>query len=223
MTTPMIIAIDGPAASGKSTVSKAVAAHEGLLYVDSGSVYRGVTWALIKAGCDVSDPDAVRLGLAAVEFRFFESEGAVSFCVNGQQPGASLRTEAINRGVSPVAAVPEVRTMVVDALRHMRELGGLVMEGRDIGTHVFPDATYKFYLDASPEERARRRHGETVSGGSLQDVQASIARRDTIDSTRKTHPLRVADDARIIDTTGLDVSGVVSVILGCLDPDGRTP
>jgi cytidylate kinase len=208
-----VIAIDGPSASGKSTVARGVAAALERLYVDSGALYRAVAWKVLLQDIDPTDQVAVENKATSISMRFFVDAGAVAFEMDGEQPGAALRREAVNRSVSPVAANPVVRERVTDWLRSMRSLGDLVMEGRDIGSVVFPEALHKFYLDASPEERARRRHAEMNEGLSVDDIGASLKRRDQIDSRRMTAPLTIAQDATVIDSTGLCIDEVVEKIL----------
>jgi CMP/dCMP kinase len=212
---PRVIAIDGPSASGKSTVARRVAAALGLLYVDSGALYRGVTWLALREGVPPEDPAALETLLEQADVEFRVEDGAVCFRLNGTDPGLALRGADVNANVSEVAAAPAVRRRVVDWLRAMRAVGGLVMEGRDIGTRVFPDTPLKFYLDASPEERARRRHAEDAGRGSaasLDTVQASLQHRDRIDTSRRADPLKVAPDARVIDSTGMTIDAVVAAV-----------
>lgn len=211
-----VIAIDGPSASGKSTVARRVAAALGMLYVDSGAVYRGVTYHVLQEGADTSSEEQTVAALRRMPIEFSVDSGAVVFAVNGVRLVSELRGQDVTQHVSPVAAVPEVRRQVTDWLRDMRGFGGLVMEGRDIGTAVFPDAGFKFYLDASAEERARRRHAEGPGAGgeaSVEDVSESLKRRDRIDSTRATAPLKVADGSVIVDTTGMSIDEVVGAIV----------
>lgn len=211
-----VIAIDGPSASGKSTVARRVAARLGRLYVDSGALYRGITWRTLEEG---RDPGVLAETLAVLEklpIAFFVAEGAVRFKIGGYEPVAEIRGERVNERVSEVAAVPEVRARATKWLREMADQGPLVMEGRDIGTVVFPDARFKFYLDASPEERARRRQGELV-GTDVGRVMASLKTRDQRDSGRRTAPLRVAVDAQTVDTTGLSIDDVVERIVTMID------
>jgi cytidylate kinase len=210
-----VVAIDGPAASGKSTVARRVAAALDALYVDSGAVYRGITWAALERGVDVHDGAAVTQMLAGLDVRFFARDGAVVFSIDDREPGDAMRTQEVNNAVSPVAVIPGVRIQVVLWLREMARLGALVMEGRDIGTAVFPDTPHKFYLDASPEERARRRHREMVAqtGIAKAEVDASLRRRDKIDSSRKMDPLQVAPGATRIDSTAMGIEDVVSTIV----------
>lgn len=215
-----VIAIDGPAASGKSTVAQRVARALGYLYVDSGSLYRAVTWKVLEDGVAGDNAAEVNRTLEGCRFDFFAGDCRVGFRLNGRELTHELRTDAINRQVSPVAAQPEVRRRVVAWLRDLIRFGPLVMEGRDIGTAVFPASPHKFYLDASPEERARRRHREMAAegegAGAVESVGQSLERRDRIDSTRKKDPLRMAPDAVVIDSTGLSVDEVVERILEVL-------
>jgi cytidylate kinase len=211
-----VIAIDGPSASGKSTVARKVAGALGRLYVDSGALYRAVAWKALKDGIDPQNGDAVAQLVARINPEFFERDQAVCFRLDGVVLDQELREEVINRSVSPVAAEPTVRKTVTQWLRDMLSVGNLVMEGRDIGTAVFPDAAYKFYLDASPDERARRRHAEMADAEaemSVGDVHESLSRRDSIDSRRMTAPLKVADDAVIVDSTQMDITQVVASIV----------
>lgn len=210
-----VIAIDGPAASGKSTVAKLVAKATGGLYVDSGALYRAITWQALQEGVDTTDFTANAKLAQSIEPEFYISENAVCFKISGKELTAELRTPEINHHVSFIAATPEARDVVVAWLRKMPELGNLVMEGRDIGTAVFPNAKNKFYLDASPEERARRRHAEQANTDTKQtvtEVNSSLKRRDKIDSSRKKDPLKIADDATIIDSTGKSIEDVVNFI-----------
>ena len=211
----VVVAIDGPSASGKSTVARKVAGELGWLYVDSGALYRAVTWKALKEGLDTKASESVAELVKTLVPEFYVKEGVVCFLLDGIALDRELRTEEINRNVSPVAAEATVRAHVTQWLRDMVELGNLVMEGRDIGTTVFPDSKFKFYLDASPEERARRRHAETedTENMSVKDVHESLSRRDKIDSRRMTAPLYVADDANVIDSTSMDISEVADRVI----------
>jgi len=211
-----VIAIDGPSASGKSTVARKVAAGLGYQYVDSGALYRGIAWKASSMGADVSVADDVVVAMERMTVAFFVEAGAVRYRIDGYEPRAEIRTEKVSEQVSLVAAIPEVRVRVTQWLREMTGFGNLVMEGRDIGTVVFPDAAAKFYLDASPEERARRRHAELKPAGETADVgrvMNSLKNRDQRDSGRKTAPLKLAEDAQVVDTTGLSIDLVVEEIL----------
>ena len=220
-----VIAIDGPSASGKSTVARKVAAGLGYQYVDSGALYRGIAWKAVEWGCDTTKPEDVIAAMGRMNVDFFVEAGAVRYRIDGFEPRSEIRTERVSEQVSWVAAVPEVRAQVTQWLMKMVELGDLVMEGRDIGTVVFPRADAKFYLDASPEERARRRHEELKPAGETADVSRvmnSLKTRDQRDSGRKTAPLKLADDAQVIDTTGLNIDQVVAVILQRLGHGSET-
>ncbi len=219
-----VIAIDGPAASGKSTVARRVAEATGALYVDSGALYRAVAWKVLEAGVDPQDAGQVAVIVPAIRMRFFVDGPAVGFAIDDQTPGMALRTERVNQAVSPVAANPVVREHVTGWLRDMTALGGLVMEGRDIGTVVFPKAAHKFYLDASPAVRAQRRHAEMAEAEALtvDAVGASLSRRDQIDSRRATAPLATAADAVIVDSSGMGVDEVVAFVLDTVRKGGGT-
>jgi len=216
-----VIAIDGPSASGKSTVAKRVAAGLGYLYVDSGALYRGVTWKAIKAGVSTVDADKVAVMLKNLDISFFVGDGAVRFKIDGIELKNEIRAIEVNENVSKIAAMPVVRSQVVSWLRDMQRFGNLVMEGRDIGTAVFPDSEYKFYLDASEEERAKRRFQEIYEGVkkiTFTEVNESLKRRDAIDKGRKMDPLRIASGAVIVDTTSMNIEQVARFILERLSP-----
>lgn len=213
-----VICIDGPAGAGKSTVARAVARQRSALYVDSGALYRIATWIALRRGIDTSDADAVARLAPALDVEFVVREGAVIYRVEGQEPGDAIRTPEVNRHVSPVSAVPAIRQRVTQWLRNLRTLGPLIVEGRDIGSVVFPDSPHRFYLDADPEERARRRQVEDLRKGfaesaSVEAVKASLLNRDRIDSSRKAAPLTVAPGSQVIDTTRLGIEDVVAAIL----------
>ena len=210
-----VICIDGPAGSGKSTTAHAVSDRLGVLFVDSGALYRIMTWQALLAGVDTSDPAAVADFCKGVRVDFVVRGNRVAYEVGGEEPGDRIRTPEINAHVSPVSAVPEVRAIVTAWLRDMPRLGDIVVEGRDIGSVVYPDSPYRFYLDCDPDERARRRQREDAAKGFAQteaQVKASLLARDKIDSSRKTAPLKVPEGAIRIDTTHLSVDGVVDVI-----------
>lgn len=210
------IAIDGPSASGKSTVSKGVAAALGFIYVDSGALYRGVTWQAIRKGVDTKDAEAVLESMHNAEWDFFVQEGAVVFSIDGDVPVQELREKDVREAVADVASIPDVRMFVVESLRSLENFGSLVMEGRDIGTVVFPDSPYKFYLDADPEERAMRRYRELVAAGEdekAHEVMDSLKKRDQIDTTRKADPLTVAPGAQKINSTSMTLEEVVQAVI----------
>ncbi|MDF3128361.1 (d)CMP kinase [Kiritimatiellaeota bacterium B1221] len=211
-----VIAIDGPSASGKSTVAKSVAKKMGSLYVDSGAMYRGMTWKVLQAGANPEDETAVKEILNQAQWDFHVNHSAIGFSIDGEDPGEAIRGEAVRENVSYVARIPEVRRFIVDQIRSMRAMGPLVVEGRDIGSVIFPESPNKFYLDADPVERARRRNAEleiTEGNTSVEAVQESLAKRDHLDSTRKTAPLQVAEGAQVVDTTHLTLDEVVEQIV----------
>lgn len=226
--TERVIAIDGPAASGKSTVAARVARHFGLPYVNTGNLFRAVTWAARQrhphAGlAELTEADWQELlSYLKLEYRPL-ADGAFELSVNGAHPGELLRTPEVAQEVSTVAALPLVRDFVLASERRLAQHGWIVMEGRDIGTAVFPNAGYKFFITASPLERARRRlaqAGEVPAGATLESVAAEIARRDHLDSTRAVAPLLAAPDAIKVDTTGVPVDEVVNVILKQVEEHG---
>jgi cytidylate kinase len=207
-----VIAIDGPSGAGKGTVARAVAAALGYRHVDSGAMYRAVGWKARRDGVPLDDEDAVaRLAEASVIH-----VGADRVTIDGDDVTRAIRTPDIDRAAASVARLPKVRAVLVARQRELGENGGIVMEGRDIGTVVFPRADVKVYLDASPEERARRRAADPAhSGGpaAVADVATLMTERDRLDSTRTTSPLYVADDAVRIDTTGRSIERVVAEVL----------
>lgn len=211
-----VIAIDGPSGAGKSTIAKGIGKRMGFLHVDSGSLYRIMTLAAIKAGIDCNDEEAVAAGCDKVDVRFIVKDGAVAALVEGKEPGDAIRTAEINAHVSPVSKVPEVRERINIWLRGMRELGDIVVEGRDIGSVVFPDTPARFFLNASAEARAIRRHLEEVAKGiatqTVEEVKASLLNRDKIDSSRKTAPLKIPEGAIVIDSTNLSIEEVLDIV-----------
>lgn len=212
----LVIAIDGPSASGKSTVARESARALGFNYVDSGSLYRGVTWKCLRDRVPVDSAAAVLELMSRIKLEFFVEEHAVKFSIDGEDPGAQIRSVPVQERVSDVAAIPEVRQILVKLLRETTRFGNLVMEGRDIGTVVFPDTPFKFYLDADPEERARRRHQEMLQSASdttVDNVLDSLRRRDKKDTTRKAAPLQIALGARVIDSTTMEVGEVVKLVV----------
>lgn len=210
--TAKVIAIDGPAGSGKSTVARALAERLGLGYLDTGAMYRAVTVAALGKGVDVSDPDRVAPLASAIDLRL---EGTTVWA-DGADVTEAIRTPETSRAVSQVAKIPEVRRELVARQRAwVADHGGGVVEGRDIATVVFPDAMLKLYLTARPEVRAARRAGE-LGQTDTAAVAAEIAQRDATDSARDASPLAVADDALVVDTSDRDVTAIVEAILELL-------
>lgn len=206
--TPRIVAIDGPAGAGKSTVSRAVAGRLGLTYLDTGAMYRAVTCAVLRAGIDPTDSAAVA-AVAADAVIVIRADRVV---LDGVDVTAEIRSPQVTAAVSAVAAIPAVRAELVRRQRAWAlAMGGGVMEGRDIGTVVFPDAPLKVFLTASPLERARRRAAEV--GGDVDEIAAAIERRDHLDSSRAASPLRAADGSRLVDTDGRTIDEVVEAIV----------
>ncbi len=220
-----IITVDGPSASGKSTVARGVAAALGYRHVDSGGLYRAVTWQLVNAGVDTKDRRAVAAFLARLTVSVEPVPGGVTFRIGGRLPGGEIRTAAVAGAVSVVAAIPEVRDWVNRVLRRTPELGGVVMDGRDIGSVVFPEARHKYYLDASPEIRAKRRYAEQEGDGAgkgLPDVLRAIQRRDALDRGRREAPLSIPAGAHVIDTGSLSPAEVIRVVLDGMHTDKET-
>ena len=222
----LTVAIDGPSASGKSTVSRQVAKRLGFVYIDSGSLYRGVTWKALRSGVSVKDGPAVTEMVLKAAWDFFLEERSVSFTIDGDYPGQDLRSEPVRENVADIAAIADVRSFIVTRLREMTHFGSLVVEGRDIGSVVFPESPYKFYIDADPEERARRRCEEliqTEGQGDVGDVLNSLQRRDKKDSSRKTAPLQIALGAIVINTTRMSIEEVVDEVVRIMTAAGAQP
>ena len=212
-----VIAIDGPSGAGKSSVSRLVGEKLGFLHVDSGALYRIMTWQALVRKVDTDNPEAVAAFAPTVEIECRPENGAIAYYVNGEAPGDRIRRPEINAHASQVATVKAVRDRVTALLRDMTRYGDLVVEGRDITTSVFPDTPARFYLTASAEARARRRQKEEVEKGianqSAEDVKKSLLARDAIDSTRKYAPLKKADGAYEIDSSDLTLDQVVALVL----------
>ncbi len=196
------VAIDGPAASGKSTVAKRLASSLGLVMVNSGAMYRAVTWELLRGGLDPGDSAAVVQALAEMDIICGIQDGLSTIAVNGRQLGAELRAPEVNNNVSKVASVPEVRECLVAMQRDYLQDTDVVMEGRDIGSVVFPDTPFKIYIDASEEVRAARRSKDGEAD--------AVAARDAQDSQRKVSPLKISEGAIVIDSSDLTIEGTVA-------------
>jgi cytidylate kinase len=202
-----VIAIDGPAASGKSSVARRVAKELGWLYVNTGNMYRAVTWAVLNAGFELKETEAIAAYADSVKLEFVTDEQKhIHMLTNGRAlTDAELNTQAVNAAVSIIAQVPEVRTRLVNEQRALASQGPLVMEGRDIGSIVFPDSPHKFYIDASEAVRAARRKD--------QGLNDAVGLRDKLDSTRKTAPLIVPEGALRIDSSDMTLEQVVAAVL----------
>jgi len=211
----LVIAIDGPSGAGKGTVARAVAASLGYRHVDSGAMYRAVGWKATRDGVALEDES----GLADLAMHAHIEVGN-TVIIDGHDVTREIRTPAIDRAAAAVARLPRVREILVARQRAMGNGGGIVMEGRDIGTVVFPDADLKIYMDASEEERARRRANDPAhSGGpkAVAEVATLLVERDRSDKTRAASPLYAASDARIVDTTGRTIEEVVQEVLALVE------
>lgn len=206
------VAIDGPAASGKSTVARRLAERLGLIMINTGAMYRAIAWATLQQGVDPADAVAVLEMLDRLVVSCGVKDGTSTILINGVDPGDALRADDVNSRVSAVAAIPEVRHLLVEKQREYLQLGSLVMEGRDIGSVVFPNTPYKIYIDASEEVRLARRSAE-----GLKDV---VSKRDQEDSKRKTSPLIVAEGATVIDSSEMDIDQVVEAAMETLRAQG---
>ena len=208
----LTIAIDGPSGAGKGTVARSVALGLGYRHLDSGAMYRAVGWKALQDGIPLDDEPA----LAALAERSRIEITSDRVAIDDAEVTREIRTPAIDRAAASVARLPTVRAVLVRRQRALGDGGGIVMEGRDIGTVVFPDADVKIYLDASPEERARRRARDPAHAGqpsAVADVAKMMTERDRSDSTRTASPLYAAEDAEVIDTTGKSVADVVDEVM----------
>jgi cytidylate kinase len=220
----VVVAVDGPAASGKSTVSRALARMLGYNYVDTGAMYRAITWKALEEGIDVDDPIAVIAMIHRINITFEIVDHQARMMIDGSYPGDAVRKPHVTEKVSTIAAMPEVRHVLVQHQRSLTKLGSLVMEGRDIGTVVFPNTPYKFYLEASPEVRARRRKRDLEAmkiDASQEGVKESLQRRDKKDSGRSTSPLQIALGATVIENSNLSVEENAKVLLDHIRQQGQ--
>lgn len=207
-----VIAIDGPAASGKSSVARGLSEHLGFFYINTGAMYRAATWHVLRSGIDPQSSAAVGsvIASAPLETSFENLHSVIE--IGGTRPYEELHDESVNRAVSAVSSVPAVRERLVREFRSLASKGNCVVEGRDIGSVVFPETPYKFYLDANPEVRQSRRNA--------QGQRDEVAARDRVDSSRHTAPLTIAGDATVIDTSDLDLDEVIEAVLHCLAAKG---
>ncbi|WP_419993765.1 (d)CMP kinase [Streptomyces boninensis] len=213
----MIVGIDGPSGTGKSSTSKAVAAKLGLRYLDTGAQYRAITWWMLHNGIDLKDPAAIAAAVGRAEIVSGTDPSAPTITVDGTDVAGPIRTQEVTSAVSAVSAVPEVRARITALQRSIAKdaAGGIVVEGRDIGTTVLPDADLKVFLTASEGARAARRSGELKGkdAAGLKATQEALAKRDAADSTRKASPLAKADDAVEVDTTELTLEQVIECVV----------
>jgi cytidylate kinase len=210
--TGLVVAMDGPSGSGKSSASRGVARALGLRYLDTGAMYRAITWWMLQRSVDLADPQAIAARALDPVLTMGTDPDAPAAAVDGVDAAGPIRTLEVTAAVSAVSAVPEVRRRLVAEQREIIGAGGIVVEGRDIGTVVAPDAPVKIYLTASAEARALRRTAELV-GTTVDAQKVAMARRDTLDSTRKIDPLAMAADAVELDTTTLNLEEVIAEVL----------
>jgi CMP/dCMP kinase len=217
----LVIAVDGPSGSGKSSAARGVADRLGLRYLDTGAMYRAMTWWMLRSGIDVDDPRAVAQACGGPVIVAGTDPHAPTINVDGMDVAVPIRGREVTNAVSAVSAVPQVRARLVGLQRTAIGSGGIVVEGRDIGTTVAPDAPVKVFLTASASARATRRSAELAGPTSLDVTQTEMARRDHLDSTRATTPLAVARDAVMMDTTELDLAQVIDAIVALANGDPR--
>ncbi len=206
------IAIDGPAASGKSTMAREIARRLGLVMVNSGAMYRAITWKVLQEKIDSADTAAVVALMDRIDIHCGETGMTSTITIDGVDPGTELRSEAVNSNVSAISAIPEVRDRLVALQRSYLDHTSVIMEGRDIGSVVFPDSPFKIYIDADEEVRSARRSGD----GEVD----SVAKRDAADSERTHAPLMVAEGATVLDTSSLSIAGAVDAALEILKQQG---
>lgn len=211
----MNIAIDGPAGAGKSTIAKLLAAKLGILYLDTGAMYRAVGLKALNTGVDISDEAAVEKMLADTKIDVTQENGVQHVYLDGNDVSSAIRENAVSKAASDISAVPCVRYKMVELQREIASRCDTVLDGRDIGTFVLPNAEYKIFLTASAEERAKRRYAELKAKGSkltLEQIKDDIVKRDYNDSHRTLAPLKKADDATEVDTTAMSIDDVVGRI-----------
>lgn len=207
-----VIAIDGPAASGKSSVARSLAKRLEFAHVNSGAMYRAMAWLVHQRGVEPTNAPDIMREIEASRFEFGLRNRESFILIDGFNPETHLKDQDVNRTVSAVSSIPAVRTFLLKYLRSFTALDDVVMEGRDIGSTVFPETPYKFYIDASPDIRAQRR--------AAQGLDDDLVYRDKIDSSRRTSPLTIAEDAHVIDSSHLTIDGVVGEIIGRLKIKG---
>lgn len=214
------IAIDGPAGAGKSTIAKAAAKALGFIYVDTGALYRAVAYFMLSHRIDVNKEDKVALYLCDVVPELKYIDGVQHVFLNGEDVSDKIRTSEVSMGASAVSAIPRVRDFLFDLQKKIAAENNVVMDGRDIGTVVLPNADVKIYLTASAEERARRRHKELTEKGenvSFEEVLADVNKRDYNDTHREVAPLKQAEDAILCDTTNVDLQGAIDMLINIIN------
>lgn len=217
----LVVAIDGPSGSGKSTVARGVAETLGMRYLDTGAMYRAVTWLALQRGIALDAPSQLAELATDAHLEVSPEPSSPAISIEGTDVTSAVRGPEVTAAVSAVSAVPGVRSAMVERQRHIIGEGGIVVEGRDIGTTVAPDAAVKIFLVADPAARAARRAqqdaGGTVVSAAVESTQADLARRDTADSTRAASPLTQAPDAVVVDSTSLDAAGVIGQVVALVD------
>jgi cytidylate kinase len=213
----VVVAMDGPSGSGKSSTSRGVATRLGLRYLDTGAMYRAITWWMLQQDVEVDDPAAVAARAGDPVLVSGTDPEAPTITVDGVDVAGPIRSPEVTAAVSAVSAVPEVRARLLREQREIIAEGGIVVEGRDIGTVVVPDAPVKVYLTADPEARAARRTAEMATGGDVTSTRESLLRRDRLDSGRKTAPLSMADGAHHIDTTPFTLEEVIEQVVALVE------
>jgi cytidylate kinase len=220
----MIVTIDGPAGAGKSTIARAVAAKLGYVYLDTGALYRAIAWKALVTGTDMTDPAAMTRLCQQTRLEILHTpDGGMAVSVDGKPLGDEIRTPEVTRAAAQVAALPEVRKWLLprqQAFGRRPDVAGVVAEGRDLGTKIFPEAPAKFFFRADAAERARRRHAELLAAGKVLDLaetRSALDARDDRDQSREIAPLTAAEDAVVIDTTRLSVDEVVSHLLKVIE------
>ncbi|WP_434352507.1 (d)CMP kinase [Trichococcus flocculiformis] len=221
MVKKMNIAIDGPASAGKSTIAKKVAEKLGYIYLDTGAMYRTLTYAALSNEVDLQDEEALHTLLKGIRITFLTAENEMQrVFLNDEDVTDSIRSEEVTQNVSLVSSFAKVREEMVARQKSIARSGGVVMDGRDIGTVVLPDAEVKIFMTATAEERALRRYKENIAKGmttSLEELTEDMKRRDHLDSTRSVSPLKKAEDAIVLDSTHLEIDEVVKQILGIIE------
>ena len=210
------VAIDGPGGAGKSTISKAVAAKLGIVYVDTGALYRTIGYYVRQKNTDPKDAEAVTALLPEISIEVAYENGAQHVYLNGEDPGDRIRTPEMSMYASAVSAIPSVRAFLLETQKDIARKNSVIMDGRDIGTVILPNADVKIYLTASPECRARRRYDELIAKGQsvrFEDVLAEMNQRDEQDSGREIAPAKAADDAILLDNSGMNLEESVNAVI----------
>lgn len=223
MSRPPVIAIDGPAGSGKSTIAQLIAEKLGFVYVDTGAMYRALTLKALKNNIDLNDDSGLVAMAKAADITLKNEQGVLKVYLDNKEVTEEIRTPEVTNNTAYIASVPDLRKVTVKKQRQLGEAGGVVIEGRDTTTVVFPDADYKFYLDASFDERVNRRHKQFMQDNrvvDLQELKQDIKERDEKDKKRKVGGLKKAPDAIYVDTTNLSIDEVVDKLLSCVKQAG---